>query len=91
MAFISRKIYSEIAGHLSNKEITIVSGPRQSGKTTLVKKLVEECAEKKLPTVFLNMDVTVDASHLVDQQILLEYLKYEFGNKPSVVFVDEIQ
>lgn len=91
MAYINRKIYSEIVSHLKNKEITIITGPRQSGKTTIVKKLIEGCAEKNFATVFLNMDVITDASHLVDQQTLLEYLRYKFGNKPGIVFVDEIQ
>ncbi len=44
--FFSRKIYPELKAHLSVKQITVLTGMRRTGKTTLVKRLLEEVPEK---------------------------------------------
>jgi len=37
-----RKIHKELKEHLAKKEITVLTGMRRTGKTTLVKQLLEE-------------------------------------------------
>ncbi|HOX77125.1 MAG TPA: ATP-binding protein [Bacteroidales bacterium] len=44
--FIPRKIYSGLVAHLEKKPITLLTGMRRTGKTTLVKQLLEDCADK---------------------------------------------
>ena len=49
---IKRALFSEIKKHLSEKEITLVVGPRQVGKTTLLR-LLEEDLLKNAYVLFL--------------------------------------
>lgn len=41
-AFFPRKIYNDFQAHLDNKQITVLTGMRRVGKTTLVKHLLSE-------------------------------------------------
>ena len=54
MEYIARKIESQIVRRLSSGKINVVYGPRQSGKTTMVKHLVEE---QKLNALWLDADL----------------------------------
>ena len=40
--FIKRTVYNYIVEHLSAKEITLITGPRQSGKTTIMEAINSE-------------------------------------------------
>lgn len=42
MNFLRRKIYIEIQDHLSRKQVTVITGLRRTGKTTLLKQLISE-------------------------------------------------
>jgi Predicted ATPase (AAA+ superfamily) len=44
--FYNRKIYPNIKEHLSNKQITVITGMRRVGKTTIVNKLLAEIDSK---------------------------------------------
>jgi len=88
---ITRTLYSELAAHLGCKEISLLTGPRQSGKTTLMLLLKEELDRKKEPTLLLNMDVEWDRPHLESQAALIRKLELEFGKRQGFVFIDEIQ
>ncbi len=44
MNFYNRTIYSALLAHSTKKQITVLTGMRRTGKTTLVKQLVEESA-----------------------------------------------
>lgn len=44
--FIPRKIYSLLKEHLKNRQISVVTGMRRTGKTTLIKQLLEEVASQ---------------------------------------------
>lgn len=43
MIFYSRTLYSTLFQHLNKKQITVLTGVRRTGKTTLVKQLMQEC------------------------------------------------
>ncbi len=91
MTYITRTQEGAIRAHLSRPEITVILGPRQVGKTTLMKKLRAELKEKAKPTGFYNLDIDVDADLFESQQRLVDALRLEFAERPAVIFVDEIQ
>jgi predicted AAA+ superfamily ATPase len=88
---IKRHIYPELVKHLSKKEISLITGPRQSGKTTLMFLLKAELDQKGEPTLFLNFDVEWDRIHLESQAALIRKLELDLGKKGGFVFIDEIQ
>lgn len=52
--FIAREIYPEILNWLNEPEIIAISGPRQSGKTTLLRKLADDLNGEEV--VFVNFE-----------------------------------
>jgi predicted AAA+ superfamily ATPase len=87
---IKRALYKEIEGHLNKKEITLIVGPRQVGKTTLMLELLEKLKKKGEKVVYLNLDYESDKRYFESQDILLNKLNLEIG-KRGYVFIDEIQ
>jgi predicted AAA+ superfamily ATPase len=77
--------------HLSKKEISLITGPRQSGKTTLMLSLKTMLDQKGEPTLFLNFDVEWDRGHLESQAALIRKLQLDLGTKGGFAFIDEIQ
>ena len=57
---IKRKLYSEIKDHLKAKEISLIIGPRQSGKTTLMLELLNVLKNAGEKVLFLNLDYEPD-------------------------------
>jgi predicted AAA+ superfamily ATPase len=88
---IKRVLYENLRAHISRKEISIITGPRQSGKTTLMLLLKSDLERKKERTLFLNMDVEWDRPHLESQAALIRKLELEWGKRRGFVFIDEIQ
>ena len=88
---IHRKLFNEVEKHLSQKEITIISGLRQTGKSTLLRKLKTKLENDRQNTIFLNFDFDGDKKFLQTQEALVNKLKFEFGDKKVYVFIDEIQ
>ncbi|MFA4835755.1 MAG: ATP-binding protein [Dehalococcoidia bacterium] len=80
-----------LAGHLDHPEITMLVGPRQSGKTTILKKLDTELRAGGRKTLWLNLDFEDDFRHVSSQGALLQKIRLELGNGGGVVFIDEIQ
>ena len=77
--------------HLENKEISLVVGPRQAGKTTLLRHLEAILQEKGEKTIFLNYDLDSDRSFFASQTELVAKIKLAFGENRGYVFLDEIQ
>lgn len=88
---IKRKLYQAIFNHLKAKEITILTGARQVGKTTLLKALRQYLHSQNQPTIFFNLDVYNDRPYFENQETLIQKLKLEFGEQSAYVFIDEIQ
>ena len=88
---IARKIFPDLKKHLSRKEITIITGPRQSGKTTLMEMLKEHLDQKGKHTLFLNLDIEWDRPHFETQAALIKKIELELGKNKGFVFIDEIQ
>lgn len=88
---IKRYIFEELAAHLPKKEISLIVGPRQAGKTTLMLQLQDYLKKKNEDTLFLSLDFETDMPHFISQNALLNRIRLEFGKKTGYVFIDEIQ
>lgn len=88
---VKREMYNKIKKHLNKKEITIISGIRQCGKSTVLHKLRTNLIKEGNKTLFLNFDFDKDKEFLETQEALVNKLKFEFGNEKGYVFIDEIQ
>ncbi len=91
MIMIKRLLLGEIKSHLSNKEFSLIIGPRQSGKTTLMLLLKDYLLKKGEKVVFLNLDVESDRIHFLSQERLISKIKLELGRNKGFIFIDEIQ
>lgn len=88
---IKRYMFSELVSHLPKKEISLIVGPRQAGKTTLMLQLQDYLKKKDELTLFLSLDFESDTPYFNTQAALLDRIKLEFGKKNGSVFIDEIQ
>lgn len=91
MIMIKRRLETELVKHLSQPEITILTGPRQAGKTTLLNRLQTYVQEQGSRSVYLNLDIRADYQYFDFQEHLLQKIRLEFGQDSGVVFIDEIQ
>ena len=88
---IKRKLFAELVDHLPQKEMSLIIGPRQAGKTTLMEMLKEHLDNRGERTLFLNLDIEWDRPHFESQAALLKKIELELGQQHGYVFVDEIQ
>ena len=88
---IKRYLFDEVKAHLHRKEISFIVGPRQSGKTTLMKLLQEYLEKSGEKTLFFNLDIEMDKEHFVSQSAFLRKIELEIGKNKGYVFIDEIQ
>jgi len=88
---IKRKLLLSLIKHLPKKEFSIIIGPRQSGKTTLMGMLQDRLAQEGEKTLYLNLDVEWDRPYFGSQQALINKIELEFGKQKGFVFIDEIQ
>lgn len=88
-----RKIFSELKEHLENRQITVLTGMRRVGKTTLVKQLLEK--SKHTQKLFFDLE-RLDHRQLFSfenyEQIIksLELQGIDFS-KSTIIALDEIQ
>lgn len=76
--------------HLPKKEFTILTGARQTGKSTLLKQLEKHCVNENIPVVFLNFEFKNILADLDNDPLnLLNYLPQTPEKK--VVLIDEVQ
>lgn len=91
MEFIQRKVYQTIKDHLTKPEITLILGPRQAGKTTLMDKLRDELNQLGKKTAYFNLDIVEQYQYFKTQHLLLDQIKREIGQSTGTIFIDEIQ
>jgi len=91
MQKIRRKLFNEVKNHLKAKEISLIVGPRQAGKTTLMTEIMAFLEKKGEKTLFLNLDYENDKKFFSSQEDLIKKLDLELGGKKGFVFIDEIQ
>ncbi len=88
---IKRQLFQEIKKHLKQKEISMVMGPRQVGKTTLMKQLKDYLEKRNEGCVFLSLDFERDRPFFRSQEALIDKLRLELGSHSGFVFIDEVQ
>ncbi|MDA3814973.1 MAG: ATP-binding protein [Patescibacteria group bacterium] len=91
--FYLRKIYPELKKHLKNRQITVLTGMRRSGKTTLVEQLLSEIDSKnKLYLDFQRLDNQELFLQKNYDNILVELAQRGIESKKKMYLVlDEIQ
>ncbi len=88
---IKRDIYDELWRDLGKKEFAFLIGPRQAGKTTLMKQLQGDLQKRGEKTLFLSLDFEHDRVFFDSQQAFLRKVELEMGKKKGFVFIDEVQ
>src|SRR3989338_6830102 len=88
---IRRNLMKELKAHLAQKEISLIVGPRQAGKTTLMRFLQQHVQEKGQKFLWFNLDIEADRQFFDSQEKLLRKIKLEMGEVSGCVFIDEIQ
>lgn len=87
---IYRSVFDDLIAHLHKKEFSIITGARQTGKSTLLRQIEERCIQEGIPAFFFNLENRTLLADLNDNP--LNVLKYfTAGNKRTVLLVDEIQ
>lgn len=89
--YIERKIENRLKENLDRDEIVVLVGARQSGKTTLLRKIKAELDSREQVTFFINLENTRHLQALNDDP---ENLFKLTGNPPeerAYIFIDEIQ
>jgi len=88
---IQREITNRIRFHLDAPEISLISGSRQVGKTTLMNILMDELRKKGKNVLFLSFDFESHRPFFLSQDALIQKIRFEFGDRKGFVFIDEIQ
>ncbi|MBF0595347.1 MAG: ATP-binding protein [Candidatus Omnitrophica bacterium] len=81
-----RNISQKIEKDFGRKETRVVVGPRQVGKTTILRGIAKHCEAQKIPHVYFNLEVPGHAEHFArPMKAVLE----DLTAKGQVVFIDE--
>jgi len=91
---VKREISTKLKKHLEKQEITILSGARQVGKTTLLKQLKKYLINKGYPEnqiITFNLDTIYELELFQSQQKFINFLKERTGKQKLFVFIDEAQ
>jgi predicted AAA+ superfamily ATPase len=84
---IKRNIKQEIINSLKLKEVTVLIGARQVGKTTILKEIISKIEN----SLYFNLDIERDNIFFSSQGYLLQKIQLELGSENAYVFIDEIQ
>jgi predicted AAA+ superfamily ATPase len=84
-------LFPELVDHLPQREMSLIIGPRQTGKTTLMEIMKAHLDHHGERTLFLNLDIEWDRPHFESQVALLKKVELELGQQHGYVFIDEIQ
>ena len=88
---IKRAIKQQINEHISRPEITLIVGPRQVGKTTLITEIGKELKLQEKKILNFNLDIEDDFELFSTQSKFVNRLKLELGDEKGFVFIDEVQ
>jgi hypothetical protein len=98
--YIQRNIHNVIRKHLKRKEYTIITGPRQSGKTSLLQALFKEIKEegKEVNYITLEDSDILSAINLHPEEVFSfsprprkSLDENNEGTQPHFLFIDEVQ
>lgn len=87
-----RNLFDKLYEHLNKRQITLLLGARQTGKTTLLQQLHSELQAKKRQTFFLSLEDPEILDLLNEHPRNLFNVIPPFNEKDKIyVFIDEIQ
>lgn len=87
-----RLLFDTLKNHIDAKEITLLLGARQTGKTTLLKQLEKQLNDQKEQTAFFNLeDKTFLESFNEHPKNLFQFIPIPNNEKRIIIFIDEIQ
>ncbi|MFH1890661.1 MAG: ATP-binding protein [Candidatus Kuenenbacteria bacterium] len=93
--YIKRSLFDKVSKHLDNKEITVITGPRQVGKTILLKQLQEYLTQEKKTDprliFYFNLDIIKDRELFDSQTEFIEFIREKSRQGKIYVFIDEAQ
>lgn len=87
-----RLLFGQLRNHLEKKQISLIIGARQTGKTTLMLQLKELVDHENKPNFFISLE-DPKFLNLLNQHpdYLFQVLPPLNGNKRTIIFIDEIQ
>jgi len=92
--FFERQIYSMLKDHVGNNKATILIGPRQVGKTTLMKQLNLDL-QTKYKCLYIDLDIYSQYERINSYENLINTLTlngYKNNNEQKfILFLDEFQ
>lgn len=91
---VKRQVFPIIVRHLKTAEITVIIGPRQVGKTTLLYQLKEELIKQGVSEnriLIFNLDIFTEQEFFSNQQKFINFLKERVSKEKLFIFVDEAQ
>lgn len=93
---IKREIFGNVINHIQEKEITVIIGPRQVGKTTLLEQIQDYLINKQKinpATVFyFNLDIAKNLALFSEQDNVINFIKDRKQGKDIIYFfIDEVQ
>ncbi|MCK4664247.1 MAG: ATP-binding protein [Bacteroidales bacterium] len=87
-----RFLFSKLQAHLTKKQIILIVGSRQVGKTTIMQQLNNEIKSQSKTTFFITLeDPQIKKSFNSHPEKLFEYLPPLNKNQKNYIFIDEIQ
>lgn len=87
---IRRTLFQNLQSHLVKKEFSIITGARQTGKSTLLRQLEAYCKDAGIPVIFLNLENKTILAELNENPLnLLKFVPEP--TRRTVTLVDEIQ
>lgn len=92
--FIIRKIYQQVKDHLKQKQVTVITGMRRSGKSSIVKQILSEI--ESLNKVYLDLEQVILREIFKEKNYdnILRSLSQQFNlniKEKIYIAIDEIQ
>ena len=83
---LKRIIYDELISDISRRDVGIIVGPRQVGKTTLLKEISKYCRKNGKKCEYLNLEMPADANYFARdfQHVLSDICKTK-----QIILIDE--
>lgn len=87
-----RFLFSELESHLEKKQISLIVGPRQVGKTTLMQQLFDKLKKQSENAFFITLEEKqIRQLFNENPENLFQYLPPLSEDKRNFIFIDEIQ
>lgn len=92
--FYSRRIYPELLRHLTDPEVTVLTGMRRTGKTAILKELYKSLPDANKVLIDLENRINRELFSAIDYEEIWSNLKKTHALKDqekTFIFLDEIQ